>query len=390
VLAALGTSLFVFTDWTKSQLLDTDNWVEFVAPLPKDPAVSQGLAEYINSKVLDTAKVEARIVDALPDRADFLAPVLTTQIQQASISVTNRIISGDAFQSIWISANQAAHQRVLARATGANTEPGGRNQRFDIDLHQVRQNIASELGRSANALGVNEPSADQQLKIEADLGARPRRVSQFVKTINFLYTVLPMIILAVLLWGLVLSDNRRRTILGFGAATSVFLLLELIAVKAFRTTLLGRFNIESYQNAVAVIYDSLLASFSSTVTAWLGLAILVWVIAWLSGPGRLGLRLRKLIRSDDVVESGAYGEWRYTRLWFAQQKYYFWTIIFMIALFYLAFVININREVALNTLFAVVAAVGFIELLATPPYLIKGRHKNNPNHLRNRTVRRRV
>jgi hypothetical protein len=381
--ASISIALFVIIGWAHSQLLDTDNWVEFVTPLPKDPAVAYALSDFVTSNVLETDRVEPRIKEVLPERAGFLAPVLTERLQARAQQTTENIISSDAFEAVWISANQTAHQRLVDQARGEASEPNQRNQHFSVNLQSVRAMAAERLGESAQALGATGDAAKRPLRIEADLRTRPRRFAQFVKSIDFLNKVLPMLILAVGVWGIVLTRNRRRAILAIGALTSVALLVVLIAIKATKSTLLAQVNNEAYKPAVGTIYDSLLASLSGSVGVWLILAILVWLAALLFGSNRYAARLQQLVNTEKLFETKIYTQWRIVRLWLADQKYYFWTIIIMIALFYLAFVVSIDKEVATNTLFAIIAAIGLVHLLATPPYLINGHHRSTARTARN-------
>jgi hypothetical protein len=368
--AAIGVSLFVISGWAKSQLLDTNSWVSFVTPLPKEPAIAEALTHFVTSEVLEIDRVEERVSDALPENAGFLAPTLAAQLQDRARADTRKVVDSSAFEATWISAHQSAHQSLLDQTINGDPELAQLNQRFMINLQPVRPNLTDQLGLAAKALGIAGNSPNQPLQIDVDLGAKPQRISFFIKLVEFFYAVMPSLVIAALIWGVILAANRRLAILGMAVITTVLLLLDLIAIKAYRLSLLDRIGSGVYRNAAAMVYDSLVASLSWSVLLWLAVAILVWVLALFAGPGDYRLRLQRLIRTEELLESNAYKEWRAMRLWLAEQKYYFWTVIIMIALFYLAFVINIDKQVAFNTLFSVLAAVGLIQLMATPPYLI--------------------
>src|SRR5262245_44327928 len=59
--------------WVRNTLLDTDQYVATVAPLADNPDIQQGLADRITTALFADDRVQDRIAEALPSRADVLA-----------------------------------------------------------------------------------------------------------------------------------------------------------------------------------------------------------------------------------------------------------------------------------------------------------------------------
>lgn len=76
-IAALGVTLSVIGVWAGRTTLDTDRWVETVAPLSQDPAVQAAVSTYMTDQFFATLNVEQRVQEALPPRSAFLAIPLT-------------------------------------------------------------------------------------------------------------------------------------------------------------------------------------------------------------------------------------------------------------------------------------------------------------------------
>ena len=363
----LGLALFTSVRWTEKQILTTDNWLAFVSPLPKDPEVNQALSTFIAGKVFDNGEVQARVTEALPPRAGFLATPLTEQLQTITMRTTQRVIGSDGFQTIWTAANRAAHERMLERARNTDQTEGQSNERFQLDLSSVGPVLRQALGRAAEAL----PERSEQLTVNTDLQARRDKLGQYIRTLDFLQDVMPFLLVASGAGALALAHDRRRVLLISSVLVFVLSLLQLIGVKALRPAILDKIEDSQYRPAIGGLYDSLLASFNSMVYVTLVLATLVWLAMVLAGPGSLGSRLRRFIHMNEIQETQPYHLWRKLRLWIADQKLYLWAVVAILALFYLAFVAEIDWRIMLNTIFATLGGIAILQILASPSYLIQ-------------------
>ena len=71
--------------WTRNQVTNTDRYVAAVAPLARDPAIQQAIADQVTAQVLtylDVPGVTDQLVDALAERG--LTPLLATQLRTLS------------------------------------------------------------------------------------------------------------------------------------------------------------------------------------------------------------------------------------------------------------------------------------------------------------------
>lgn len=368
-LTGLGIALLAMVVWVERQLLTTENWVSYASSLPKDPVVSDGLSMYIADKLFEEADVQSRVEEALPPRAGFLAAPLTDQLETLTRGAAERVVESDSFESLWVSVNRAAHQRLMERARSDQPQIGG-NERLDIDLSGAVPLLRERLGRVAEAL---PERTERDLSVAADLQTRRERFARIVQSVDFLRDVLPYVCLAVGLGALALARDRRRVLLAGSVLVVVLSLLQLIAVNAVRTSLLDRVQNAQYEPAVGAIYDSLLGGFSSMVYAVLAIAALVWFVMYLTGPSDLGGRLRRFVRMNEIQETRPYAQWRWLRLWMADQKYYLWAVLGIITLFYLSFTMQIDWQVAVNSLLVLLSGIALVQIMGSPDYLIEAK-----------------
>ncbi len=73
--------LSVLAVWTKNTLLNEDQYVSTVAPLAKNPAIIDAVATDIANSLGSQKNIEAQIKDALPSRADFIAPAVAGSLK---------------------------------------------------------------------------------------------------------------------------------------------------------------------------------------------------------------------------------------------------------------------------------------------------------------------
>src|SRR6266511_6497315 len=63
------------TVWVRNLVLDTDKYVDTVAPLASNRAITDNVANRITDKLFSEVNVEQRAKDALPESAQFLAEI---------------------------------------------------------------------------------------------------------------------------------------------------------------------------------------------------------------------------------------------------------------------------------------------------------------------------
>src|SRR5690242_18695889 len=78
-LAVLGVLLCVvslFAVWSRNQILNTDRYLTSVVPLASDPAIQDEVATKVAAAINDRLDAEDLARNALPGRAQVLAPAL--------------------------------------------------------------------------------------------------------------------------------------------------------------------------------------------------------------------------------------------------------------------------------------------------------------------------
>jgi hypothetical protein len=369
VVSCIALSAYVLIHWVERQILNTDNYVALVGPLPQKPVVSTALGNLVADKVFDAAPVEEKIKEALPERAAFLASPLTSQLQDLTRNLSRRLVASDGFQTIWVGANRTAMNRLVSQARGQPTELQKRvNERFNIDISGVREGLRTKLGTSATAIPALEQAQEKAVEISTNLHAKRETLHTSIRAADMLAVTLPLLVIACFLWGMAWSLHRRRTALVAFTLVIIFMLIEIIALKWARQQVLDQVRNPANLSAVAYIFDSLVAWLFHMiyVVIWVAVAVLVLLMA--AGPARWAQQLRQYIRLDRVRQSSVLSWWREARAWLKRYEYYVWLGATVFVFVLLAASDRVTSGVLTNYLLLLLSIFALVHICATPRF----------------------
>lgn len=367
VLAGLGVGAWIMTSWAERQILNVDNWVALVGPLPKQDVVAAALGGYVTDRVYDQAAVQQRVAAALPEQAAFLAAPIASQLESLTGKISRQVVQSDAFETVWSGANRVAMSRLLARArdqTGVIQDKV--SERFNIDLSAVLPALRERLGSAAEALPGLRPGSGRVIQVTADLRTRTARLRQYVQAVDFLSAVLPLGVAAALLWALALARQRWRALLSVAVLSGIVILIELIALNWLRGTVLDQVQNPANLEVVGYVYDQLVHGLRSLMLWSLLGAVLIAILATLAGDSQLARSAQALVHTERLEASGPMRQIRASRAWVRARELYFLLGSVVLVLIALIFMAPMNGRVAANALFLFLGLSGIVHWWATP------------------------
>ncbi|MFV1999013.1 MAG: hypothetical protein ACC654_01460, partial [Acidimicrobiia bacterium] len=108
--------------WLVTTVMDTDTFVDALAPIPQDPDVARALGQGIADNILDSAEVGQKIADALPDGLAFLAVPVAQGLSDRIAGIATDIVQSDAFSAIWQRTLALAHRTALLFIRGVDNK----------------------------------------------------------------------------------------------------------------------------------------------------------------------------------------------------------------------------------------------------------------------------
>ncbi|WP_119727734.1 hypothetical protein [Thermomonospora amylolytica] len=321
-LAGFGLVASAVGVWGARTALNTDRWVAVVAPLPEHPEVNAAMSAYLTDQVFTALKVEQRVAQVLPPDARFLADPLTTAVHDRLRDRIRRFMGTEQFADLWESANRRAHARVVAVLEGRGQVVSVSDETVTLNLLPVVNNVLVTLSaelptlfgkeitlptltsgqippdlrqRVQNALGVTLPADFAQITVHRrGVLAELQDAVVILGRSVFLLVLGTVVSLAAALW---ISPARRRTTLQFGVAVSVGAVVLTVVLRIVRDRLLERVPEGVYREGASVAVHEIFTSLRKNGVLLLCLGIVVAVVAYLAGPGRLPVALRGHVRS---------------------------------------------------------------------------------------------
>lgn len=319
-LAAFSLVASVVGLWSATTVLNTDRWVSTVAPLPSDPQVSSAVAEYTTTQVFQVLQVQQRVREVLPDQAAFVAVPVTAQLREYVTGTVTTLLRSDRFQPIWQEVNRRFHQRALAVLEGRSEVVTAQGEQVRIDLlpviNQVLRELSAQLptlfGRTVTLPDLSSGAIpdDLRARVNEALGVTlPADFAQFTvyqgdrlrllqdALVTFKRSVALLVISTVVLLGLALAvtPQRRRTTLQFGVWLVVAAVTVTAILRAVRAQLLAQVPAGTYRDGAAAAVTIITGLLRDRGTQLLWLGVVIALVAYLVGPGRVPSWLRSQI-----------------------------------------------------------------------------------------------
>jgi hypothetical protein len=271
--------------WTRATVLNTDRYVDTMAPIAASPAVQDAVADKLDARIIAAIDFNALAREALPERADVLAPAISAGAQSAVREGLDRFVASDRFQTLWEEANRRAHSRVVALLTT------GESGRLTLDGNTVYLDLSAAVDRLRERLrerGFNRvadaipASVDGRLPLLTSDGFGTAR--QGINLLKGLTIVLPLLALLCFAGHILMSEPRRRGWLRVALGLAVTGLLLLAAVGIARSAYLGGIDQNVLpREAAADIFDALIGLLRTALRLAVIVAVVLAVLSLLAG-----------------------------------------------------------------------------------------------------------
>ena len=302
--------------FARTVVFNTDRYVETVAPLARDPAIQNAVADRITAEVfaaLDIDGFTGRAIDALVERGAPAELVVLRQpmvngVRSFARTQIRNVVGTEAFAQAWEQANRAAHDGLVAALRG---ERGGtievQNGTVSVNLGAFIQTIKPQLVSAGVPFADRIPAVNLSFPVlRSDELPRIQRAAGLLDTLAIPLVLLAFLLLAIAVW---LAPNRRRmlAVAGLGMAVALLALLGVLALgRGYYLTHLPPNTLPA--DAAAVVWDTLTEQFIARLQTVVVLGIVIALCAWVVGPGQLARALRS--GADRLVTAARTGAQR--------------------------------------------------------------------------------
>jgi hypothetical protein len=287
VVACILAVLSVITVFTRNQLLNTDAYVNTVAPLASNPAIQTQVAKQVSENLVSRTDLNARVKNALPPKAGFLATPLTSEVETVTNELALKAVQSKQFYTLWVAANRASHKQLVAVLTGSSEgSVSSKNGKVTIDLSQVEVNIKKKLD-ARGITAFNKVPAAKGLNFVLFQSKDLTKIQKLVKLLNDLAIVLPIITLLALAGVVLLTRNRRRGLVRAATGLALSMALILVVIGVARNQYLSGLSPNQSVAANQAAIDIVTAWLRETVRIILIVAVVIAIVALIAGNWRL-------------------------------------------------------------------------------------------------------
>jgi hypothetical protein len=303
--------------WARSEVADTNRYVDTVAPLASDPAVQQAIATDITNTVftyIDVRGLTQQAVTALRDKG-ALPPEVATSLQGLAVPLANgvqsythdqvlKVVQTDAFAQAWTEANRAAHEQLVAVLSGQKAKGVViEGNAVKLDLAAFLDVVKQRLVAGGFELATKIPPVHTSFVLFESKDVR--KVQRGYHLLDTVGLWLPFILVALAGSGIYLARNRRLAFIGTGLGLAAAMLGTGIALTLVRGAYLDSVPSSALSpDAAAALYDALVRFLRDAIRSAGLVGLIAAVGAFLSGPSVLAVTVRRWLVAGFALARG--------------------------------------------------------------------------------------
>jgi hypothetical protein len=273
-----------------------------MAPLARNPVIVDGLATRATDALFSTHIVQNKVTDALPKSAKPLVAPIVNEVHSYVYGLALKVFSSPKFGKLWDTLNRHSHEAVINILTGKQTPL----QKKVAKGGQIAINLSPTLNTLISDLDAHGVTLFNPLKAVSTQGVSftvvsKQQVSKFSGLFNLVVKfkwIIPVVALVLAILAVALAMERRKTLLRLAVGVALMSLLVLAGLSAGRGIFIGQAAGGGFNSqGAAAVWDTVLRFLKSDLRWTLLISVLVAFGAWLAGPARYAVWIRKTCAS---------------------------------------------------------------------------------------------
>ncbi len=300
VLAALLIPVSVISTWAIRTVTNTDHYVETMAPLARNTAITNQLATKATDELFSTHIVQDKIAGLLPAKAKPILVPITNEVKQYVHGVALKFFQSPQFGKLWDALNRHTHEAVVDVLEGKTSpllervEKGGQ---IAVNVSPALNNIIDKLNQKGitlfNPLKAISSNSDKGLGLTIVTKDQVHKYSALFNTIVQLGWAVPIAAVVIGLASILVAVDRRKALLRASLGVGLVTLLFLAALSTGRNFFLNEASGHNlHREVAAAVWDTLLRFLKTDFRWMLLVALIVALLAWVFGPARYAVWIR--------------------------------------------------------------------------------------------------
>jgi hypothetical protein len=293
VLAGLLLLVSAFAIWVNRVALNTDVFVDTSTELIEDDEIRSAVSTRAVDELYAEVDVAELLQGRLPEDYQSLAGPVAAGLRQASYQIVNRALEQPAMQRLWAVALEQSHVTLVQVLEGGGDRVSTEEGVVTLNLRPIVLNTAERIGirdqvedRLPADAGLIEVLRSDELDVAQD-------ATQLLKTLAWLLPLLAIAFFALAVW---LAGDRRRAFRRIGITAIVVGLVGLLTARLAGDYVVNSLVADTENRTAAANAWDILTELLRSSFRWLTvIGALFLVAAWLAGPGRRALEVRRFL-----------------------------------------------------------------------------------------------
>jgi hypothetical protein len=272
--------------------------------LARNPVIIDHLATRATNKLFSTHTVQDKVTSALPDAAKPLVQPITNEVKSYVHGIALQVLQSEYFGKLWDTLNRHTHDAVVDILTGKQSELTKRiEQSGGIVLNltpALNQIIDKANSRGVTLFNPLKAVLDKNKSLSLTVVSK-QQVAKFSGVFNLLVKLgwaVPVTALVIGILSIVIAVKRRKTLLRLSIGVALFTVVLLAALSLGRNVFLHQATVHNLDRDVsAAVWDTLLRFLKADLRWMLLAAIVVAFFAWVFGPARYAVWIRRTVAS---------------------------------------------------------------------------------------------
>jgi hypothetical protein len=284
------------TVWVRNQVLSTDRYVATIAPLSKNPAIASVVATQVTQQLYNRIDLQSEIKDVLPPRADFIAAPLAGAIKSQTQNVAYKVFISDKFNKVWVGMNRAVHTTLVGVLTGSKNGAisADQNGTVTLNVQPLARQVIGQLDQRGITVLDKLPISKLNMQIVLIQAKGLVKAQQLTKLLDHAALFLPLLSLLCFGGAVALSPRHRRALMWSGIGLAASMAFMAVMLGLMRSYLISASAGHALTPAAAqALFDTMLRYLKEGLRVVFGIGLAVAFVAWLAGPSRPAVALRR-------------------------------------------------------------------------------------------------
>jgi hypothetical protein len=335
VLSLVATTVAV---WARETVYDTDRFMDVVGPALEDPAFYTALSDYVSDEALTALALEERVAASLTELDAFLAeelvdaidpdpqvlariqsfqrptlaslaPPIASALETRVVAIVDRFILSERFQTRLPELVEQAHRGGVALIRNDLAElpnvyiEGGEvrlnlipviTEALQLVVDEIRD-FLPDVTLPATVTGLVQQGREQvaaalQAELPEDFGqltlmsqSSLTEAQDAARRVDRLVWVMALVTLLLLALTIAVSPHRRRTLAQLGLGVIAGFVLVMVLVRRLEAAIIAEISNPDGSQAARSMLTELTGSLRNLTLLFVGIALLVSLVAYLVG-----------------------------------------------------------------------------------------------------------